>query len=667
MSSTTSAPATSSRRTVKSFFSKQRNSFTSSSASSKDSSNSEKSNTNTSNNSHEPVEEEGDTESPGKLRFKKGSSGRRFPSGKFSTTYTSSPSPSLSAAYHVDSNDSVRVSSHGYATGSSRESNLPSLPPFSPPSQSNIPFISIEEDTLTPVCLSEVDASLLSLDGLKIQNGFRNRNGESGNVSRNRNGDDIGHGNGHEIVDKEGDSNRSGGGAHEMKEVELRRVHILMNESREFPLLPGGTSGIDFCNDSMVISDKSKSVSSETVLPNCDVTPIRNAFSEEFPFRPVPAKNGNLISTLSRGERDREESSLSRRGPREGEWEERGGLIAALWDPEPIEGREVLFEREREALVVAEREAELRRERVELVMGEKMCVPPHHPLAERLGDLQIERLVRELSSKENAIRKNATHQLRMLAKYSGENRGLIAAVGGVQPLANMLRDSDESIVAEAVTALLNMSIHDENKRNMHFVIEPLVEVLDNGSWSSKENAAATLFSLSVVDEHKIKIGAAGAIPSLVEILKKGSEQGKRDACKALFNLSIVSTNKWRLVEAGVMEPLVAELEEPASSMAEKAVSVLANLSTIAEGRQALAETEEGIAGLVEIVGFGSQRGQENAAAALWLLAKNNSKHRRQILQEVVIPPLVTLSQTGTKRAKEKAMLLLRNFRDKNAS
>ena len=64
---------------------------------------------------------------------------------------------------------------------------------------------------------------------------------------------------------------------------------------------------------------------------------------------------------------------------------------------------------------------------------------------------------------------------------------------------------------------------------------------------ARENADATLFSLSVVDDNKVAIGAAGAIPPLIDLLIRGTPRGKKDAATAIFNLSIYQGNKVRLV------------------------------------------------------------------------------------------------------------------------
>eukprot|EP00271_Cylindrocystis_brebissonii_P018617 TRINITY_DN5372_c0_g3_i1.p1 TRINITY_DN5372_c0_g3~~TRINITY_DN5372_c0_g3_i1.p1 ORF type:complete len:569 (+),score=105.77 TRINITY_DN5372_c0_g3_i1:769-2475(+) len=434
--------------------------------------------------------------------------------------------------------------------------------------------------------------------------------------------------------------------------------------SREFAVEPGGVTGLDILNNSGVGCERDfLDPPPDPVIepfPPCLIAPeqpgplIRLAAS---PLEHAASLSSTALSTSAplsspgpKGQIEGGEGSLSRQGE-----------SAVLWEQQPIQERAALLEEERVAAErVKTRERRRSQERFELISG------PTHSLSnmQRLDDLGIAKLIEDIEEGDAATKKSAAYQLRMLAKYSEENRGLIADAGGVEPLANLLCDEDPAIRAEAVIALLNLSIHNANKRSMpaNGAVEPLVEVMKCGDLETRENAAATLFSLSIVDDNKIIIGGSGAIPPLTEILRNGSMQGKRDACKAIFNLSILSTNKWRIIEAGAVQPLVDFLEDPGGSMAEKAVSVLANLATLEEGRRAIAEADEGIGGLVEVVEAGSPRGKENAAAALWQLARNNKEYRSLILREVVIPPLVNLSQSGTPRAKEKAAMLLKVLR-----
>ncbi|KAG8642668.1 U-box domain-containing protein 4 [Manihot esculenta] len=290
------------------------------------------------------------------------------------------------------------------------------------------------------------------------------------------------------------------------------------------------------------------------------------------------------------------------------------------------------------------------------------------PAIETRADLsgvetKVRKLIEDLKSDSVEIQRDATAELRLLAKHNMDNRIVIASCGAINLLVSLLRSTDTNIQENAVTALLNLSINDNNKTAIANAdaIEPLIHVLETGSPEAKENSAATLFSLSVIEDNKVRIGRSGAIGPLVDLLGNGTPRGKKDAATALFNLSIFHENKARIVQAGAVKHLV-ELMDPAAGMVDKAVAVLANLATIPEGRTAIGQ-EGGIPVLVEVVELGSARGKENAAAALLQLSTNSSRFCNMVLQEGAVPPLVALSQSGTPRAKEKAQALLQYFRN----
>ncbi|GMJ08027.1 plant U-box 4 [Hibiscus trionum] len=277
-------------------------------------------------------------------------------------------------------------------------------------------------------------------------------------------------------------------------------------------------------------------------------------------------------------------------------------------------------------------------------------------------ETQVKKLVEDLKSTSVDNQREATAQLRLLAKHNMDNRIIIANCGTITLLVDLLRSPDTKTQENAVTALLNLSINDNNKTAIADAnaIEPLIHVLETGSPEAKENSAATLFSLSVIEDNKVKIGRSGAIKPLVDLLGNGTPRGKKDAATALFNLSIFHENKSRIVQAGAVRHLV-DLMDPAAGMVDKAVAVLANLATIPEGRNAIGQ-EGGIPVLVEVVELGSARGKENAAAALLQLCTNSGRFCSMVLQEGAVPPLVALSQSGTPRAREKAQALLTYFR-----
>ncbi|KAH1061738.1 hypothetical protein GLYMA_02G234300v4 [Glycine max] len=278
------------------------------------------------------------------------------------------------------------------------------------------------------------------------------------------------------------------------------------------------------------------------------------------------------------------------------------------------------------------------------------------------AETQVRKLLEQLKSDSVDSKREATAELRLLAKENMDNRIVISNCGAISLIVDLLQSTDTRIQENSVTTLLNLSINDNNKAAIanSGAIEPLIHVLQTGSPEAKENSAATLFSLSVTEENKIRIGRSGAIRPLVDLLGNGTPRGKKDAATALFNLSLFHENKDRIVQAGAVKNLV-ELMDPAAGMVDKAVAVLANLATIPEGKTAIGQ-QGGIPVLVEVIELGSARGKENAAAALLHLCSDNHRYLNMVLQEGAVPPLVALSQSGTPRAKEKALALLNQFR-----
>lgn len=269
-----------------------------------------------------------------------------------------------------------------------------------------------------------------------------------------------------------------------------------------------------------------------------------------------------------------------------------------------------------------------------------------------------------LQSPSIAVKRSAAAKLRLLAKNRSDNRALIGESGAVPALVPLLRCSDPWTQEHAVTALLNLSLHEENKTVITDAgaIKSLVYVLKTGTETSKQNAACALLSLSLIDDNKMSIGACGAIPPLVSLLIHGSNRGKKDALTTLYKLCSMKQNKERAVTAGAVKPLVELVSEQGTGLAEKAMVVLSSLAAIKEGKAAIVE-EGGIPALVEAIEDGSGKGKEFAVLTLLQLCGDSVTNRGLLVREGGIPPLVALSQTGSARAKHKAENLLRYLRE----
>ncbi|KAF5476056.1 hypothetical protein F2P56_007799 [Juglans regia] len=273
--------------------------------------------------------------------------------------------------------------------------------------------------------------------------------------------------------------------------------------------------------------------------------------------------------------------------------------------------------------------------------------------------VELEALLSKLTSDNIEDQKTAAGKLRLLAKHNGDNRVLIAEAGAIPLLVGLLYVPDIRTQEHAVTALLNLSICEDNKGSIisSEAIPGILHVLKNGSMEARENAAATFFSLSMVDEYKVAIGASGAIPALVTLLSEGSQRGKVDAASALFNLCIYQGNKGRAVRAGVAPMLMTLLTESGGEMVDEALAMMALLAGNPDGKVAIGALNA-VSTLVMLVENGSPKNRENAAAVLVHLCAGDPQHLSEAKALGVITPLVDLATNGTERGKRKAVQLI---------
>ncbi|KAJ3683962.1 hypothetical protein LUZ61_013126 [Rhynchospora tenuis] len=273
----------------------------------------------------------------------------------------------------------------------------------------------------------------------------------------------------------------------------------------------------------------------------------------------------------------------------------------------------------------------------------------------------LDALLVKLSSSDPEAQHSAAGEIRLLAKRNAANRLSIAQAGAVPLLKDLLFSADLRTQEHAVTAILNLSICEENKTGIMAsgCVPGVVHVLKTGNMEARENAAATLFSLSIVDEYKVAIGATGAIPALVSLLSEGTHRGKKDAATALFNLCIYQGNKGKAVRAGVVPLVMGLVTDPVGSMIDEAMAILAILASHPEGKMAIG-TAEAVPILVDTVRSGSPRNRENAAAVLVHLCNGEEGERFLGWADEcgLLGPVRELAVNGTDRGKRKAVILL---------
>ncbi|KAL4576123.1 hypothetical protein LXL04_012212 [Taraxacum kok-saghyz] len=279
--------------------------------------------------------------------------------------------------------------------------------------------------------------------------------------------------------------------------------------------------------------------------------------------------------------------------------------------------------------------------------------------------MTAEFLVGKLAMGSLDIQRQAAYELRLLAKTGMDNRRLISEAGAIPFLVTLLSSHDSRIQEHAVTALLNLSIFENNKVLIVAAgaIDSIVDVLGSGkTMEARENAAAAIFSLSIIDDYKVIIGSRPkAIPALVGLLKDGTTAGKRDAATALINLAVYSVNKVNVVVSGAVPLLIDLLMDDKAGITDDALAVLSLLLGCCEGREEIRKSKVLVPILIDLLRFGSPKGKENSITLLLGLCKDGNEEvaRRLLMNPRSIPSLQSLAADGSMKAQRKADALLR--------
>ncbi|KAG2592624.1 U-box domain-containing protein 16-like [Panicum virgatum] len=250
------------------------------------------------------------------------------------------------------------------------------------------------------------------------------------------------------------------------------------------------------------------------------------------------------------------------------------------------------------------------------------------------------------------------HEIRLLSKSGNDCRAFVGEAGAVPLLVPLLYSEDAGLQLNAVTALLNLSILEANKKRiMHAegAVEALGHILSSGAtWRAKENAAAAVLSLSSVHTYRRRLGRnLSIVEKLVHLVRTGPTSTKKDALAALLSLAGERENVGKLVDAGVAQVALSAVSEE-----ETAAAVLAALAKRG-GAEAIVGMDGAVARLVAEMRRGTEWGRENATAALVLLCRRLGA--RAVTQVMAVPgvewAIWELMGTGTERARRKAASL----------
>lgn len=277
-------------------------------------------------------------------------------------------------------------------------------------------------------------------------------------------------------------------------------------------------------------------------------------------------------------------------------------------------------------------------------------------------------LLKKISSASRLDQREAAKEFRLLTKRTPSFRALFGeSLDSIPQLLfplSQTKHDDPDLQQDLITTLLNLSIHDNNKKlvaETPTVIPLLMDALRSGTIETRSNAAATLFTLSALDSNKALIGKSGALAPLIGLLDEGHPSAMKDVASAIFNLCIILENKARAVRDGAVPVIVKKLLGRVH--VDELLSILAMLST---SQRAIEEMGE-LGAVPCLLGImretGCARNKENCAAILYnVCCSDRSKLKAVKEEEATYRTISQLTEDGTSRAKRKASGILQRMK-----
>uniref|UniRef100_A0A5B6ZCL4 Putative Armadillo n=1 Tax=Davidia involucrata TaxID=16924 RepID=A0A5B6ZCL4_DAVIN len=278
-------------------------------------------------------------------------------------------------------------------------------------------------------------------------------------------------------------------------------------------------------------------------------------------------------------------------------------------------------------------------------------------------------LVTKLSSVSEQTRTEALCELRLISKHDTDSRSLIADAGAIPYLAETLYSPSLVSQENATATLLNISISNrEALMSTRGLLDALSHALRNpASPSAAQSAAATLYSLLIVDQYRSIIGSKRDIVyALIDIVRNPKSQPRsiKDALKALFGIALYPLNRATMTELGAVPVLFSlVVKDGRLGIVEDATAVIAQIAGCEEGGDAFRKVS-GIGVLVDLLDpstGSSDRTKENAVSALLNLVQCGGEQIANNVREMgmgAFDGIADVAENGSSKGKSKAIALL---------
>ncbi|KAF9613594.1 hypothetical protein IFM89_009264 [Coptis chinensis] len=283
----------------------------------------------------------------------------------------------------------------------------------------------------------------------------------------------------------------------------------------------------------------------------------------------------------------------------------------------------------------------------------------------------VRSLVNRLSSISEQTQLDAICQLRLMTKHDPDSRSLIGESSALPILTETLYSPIQTAQENAVATLLNISISSRDLlMSTRGILDALSHLLrlQSSSQTSLQTAAATLYSLLLVDSYRPIIGAKRDIVyALIEIIKCQNSVPRtiKDGLKALFGVALYPLNRANMIDLGIVGPLFSlVVKDGRLGIVEDATAVIAQVAGCYESGEAFKKVS-GIGVLVDLLDKetgSSIRARENAVSALLNMIRCGDEKIVEDVKEFgvefLLESICDVAENGSSKAKNKANDLL---------
>lgn len=234
----------------------------------------------------------------------------------------------------------------------------------------------------------------------------------------------------------------------------------------------------------------------------------------------------------------------------------------------------------------------------------------------------------------------------------------------VEPLIKFLEKALDLNDVKALRAgcLLLLAFVTKSRSGVQHLNEGVYVMLASFFYSEVATEAVCIIEvLSHYQYCRTKIATSGVISSIIQLLEVQIRELYEPALRILYKLSLDNEIQAYIVATDFICKLVPYFED--SSLAIYCITILKSLCNHEAVRVSVAETDGCIASIARMLEMDSTENQEYAVFILLSLCSQRDRYCQLVMDEGVIPSLVSISINGNERGKASAMELLRLFRD----